>query len=64
MREPSITNDEAVVQQLRDDPEFAAEYLKAATEDVDEPQVLLTALRQVAEAGGGPTEQGRASPTE
>lgn len=50
---PSITNDEAVIQQLRDDPEFAAEYLKAAMEDIDEPKVLLLALRQIAEARGG-----------
>lgn len=52
-RKASITNDEAVIQQLRDDPEFAAEYLKAAMEDGDEPQVLLLALRQIAEAKGG-----------
>jgi probable addiction module antidote protein len=49
----SISNDEAVVQQLRADPEFAAEYLKAAMEDTAEPKVLLMALRQIAEAKGG-----------
>ncbi len=49
----SITNDEAVIQQLRRDPEFAAEYLKAAMEDRDEPKVLLLALRHIAEARGG-----------
>lgn len=35
------------------DPDFAAEYLKAAAlEDGDEPRVLLTALRHLAEAQG------------
>lgn len=47
---PSIRNDEAVVQQLREDPEFVAEYLKAAMEDSHEPKVLLLALRHIAEA--------------
>jgi DNA-binding phage protein len=32
---------------------FAAEYLRAALEDEDEPRVLLVALRRVAEARGG-----------
>src|SRR5690348_10172082 len=30
-------------------PAFAAEYLRAALDDMDEPRVLLTALRHVAE---------------
>ena len=34
------------------DPEFAAEYLKTALEDEDEPRVLLIALRHLAEAQG------------
>ena len=38
---------------LRRDPEFAAENLKAALEDSDEPQVLLIVLRHLAEAKGG-----------
>lgn len=41
------------MRELRDDPEFAAEYLKAAMEDSDEPKVLLIALRQITEAHGG-----------
>ena len=49
----SISNDEAMVRQLRADPEFAAEYLKAALEDTDEPKVLLIALRHIAEATQG-----------
>lgn len=48
----SISHDKAVVRQLREDPGFAVEYLKAALEDEDEPQVLLLALRRVAEARG------------
>jgi probable addiction module antidote protein len=49
----SITNDEAIIAELRDDPHFAAEYLNAAIEDTDEPKVLLLALRQIVEARGG-----------
>lgn len=52
-RKASISHDEAVVRELRANPEFAAEYLKAALEDNDEPSVLLIALRRVAEARGG-----------
>src|SRR3954465_15086857 len=52
-RKTSVSHNEAVIQELRDDPAFAAEYLKAALEDVEEPRVLLIALRQVAEARGG-----------
>ncbi|MBL9081606.1 MAG: putative addiction module antidote protein [Planctomycetales bacterium] len=51
-RKPSIAHHKALVEELRDDPEFAAEYLRAAIEDTDEPKVLLLALRQVAEARG------------
>jgi probable addiction module antidote protein len=49
----SISHDEAVVRELREDAEFAAEYLKAAMEETDEPRVLLIALRRIAEARGG-----------
>ncbi len=49
----SISHDEATVRELRDSPEFAAEYLRAALEDDDEPSVLLIALRRIAEARGG-----------
>ena len=52
-RKTSITNDAAIIQELRDDPEFAAQYLNAAVEDTDKPAVLLMALRQLAEAKGG-----------
>jgi probable addiction module antidote protein len=52
-RKASISHEEATVRELRDNPEFAAEYLRAALEDDDEPSVLLIALRRIAEARGG-----------
>ncbi len=51
-RKASVSHDEAMVRRLRKDPEFAAEYLKAALEDEDEPRVLLIALRHLAQAHG------------
>jgi probable addiction module antidote protein len=51
-RKTSASHDEAIVRRLRRDPEFAAEYLKAALGDEDEPEVLLIALRHVAQARG------------
>jgi probable addiction module antidote protein len=48
----SISHDEAMIRRIRKDPDFAAEYLKAALEDGDEPRVLLIALRHVAQARG------------
>lgn len=52
-RKASIAHDDAIVEELRNDPEFAAEYLKAGLDDTDEPRVLLVALRHLAEAKGG-----------
>ena len=49
----SISHDEAMIERLRNSTAFAAEYLKAAIEDAEEPQVLLVALRHIAEARGG-----------
>ena len=51
-RKASISHDEAMVRRFRKDPDFAAEYLKAALEDADEPRVLLIALRHLAQAQG------------
>lgn len=51
-RKTSVSHDETIVRRLKNDPEFAAEYLKAALEDEDEPRVLLIALRHLAEAQG------------
>jgi hypothetical protein len=49
-RKASISHEESMIRQLRDDPEFAAEYLKAAMEDSDEPKVLLIAIRLIQRA--------------
>ncbi len=49
----TISHDDAVIRRLRKDSEFAAEYLKAAFDDTEEPQLLLLALRHIAEARGG-----------
>ena len=49
----SISHDKATIRELRDNPQFAAEYLRAALEDEDEPSVLLIALRRIAQARGG-----------
>lgn len=51
-RKASTSHDEAVVRRIRKDPEFAAEYLRAALEDSEEPRVLLIALRHLALARG------------
>jgi probable addiction module antidote protein len=48
----SVSHDQAVTQDLRDDPELAAAYLQAASEDSEEPAVLLIALRRVVSAYG------------
>jgi probable addiction module antidote protein len=58
---PSISHDDAVIRHLRDDPQFAAEYLKAALEDTDDPKVLLTALRRLTQARGGFAKIARAA---
>jgi probable addiction module antidote protein len=57
----SVSRDEIMKKKLRDDPEFAAEYLKAALEDTDEPKVLLIALRRITEARGGFAKIARAA---
>ncbi len=49
---PYISHDAAIVEELRKNPKFAAEYLKAALEDQEEPRVLLIAMRHLAEARG------------
>jgi probable addiction module antidote protein len=57
----SISHDGAVIQPLRDNSELAAEYLKAALEDGEEPKVLLIALRRITQARGGFAKIGRAA---
>ena len=63
-RHTSTSHDKAVVRELRDNPEFAAEYLRAALEDNDEPNVLLIALRRIAEARGGIAKVAKAAGVE
>ncbi|WP_374258928.1 addiction module antidote protein [Aquabacterium sp.] len=51
----SRPHDDAVIEMLRDDPEFANEYLAAALDEASEPggqAALLAALRHIAEAQG------------
>ncbi len=60
----SISHDEAMVKELRQHPDLAAEYLKAALEDMEEPGVLLVALRRVAEARGGVAKVAKAAGVE
>lgn len=48
----SISHDDAVARELRDDPALAAEYLKAALAQSDDPRAILIALRQLARAHG------------
>jgi probable addiction module antidote protein len=60
----SISHDDAMVKELREHPDFAAEYLKAALEDMEEPGVLLVALRRVAEARGGVAKVAKAAGVE
>ena len=52
----AVSYHEWEVKELRRDPEFAAEYLKAALESLDDPEdrgVSLIMLRALAEANGG-----------
>jgi len=51
-RKASISHDEALIRELRDNPRFALEYLKAALTEDSEPRVLLIALRRVVQARG------------
>jgi probable addiction module antidote protein len=57
----SVSHDRMMKDQLKSDPEFAAEYLKAALENAAEPKVLLIALRRITEARGGFTKIARAA---
>jgi probable addiction module antidote protein len=63
-RKASISHNEAMVRELRANPDFAAEYLRAALEDEGDPRVLLVALRRVAEARGGVAKIAKAAGVE
>ena len=45
-RKASVSHDEAMTKELRENPEFAVEYLRAALAEGDDPQTLLIALRR------------------
>lgn len=60
----SISHDEALTRELRENPDFAVEYLRAALEEEDEPRVLLLALRRIAEAKGGIAKVAKAAGVE
>jgi probable addiction module antidote protein len=51
-RKATISHDESLIRELRDNPPFALEYLKAALEEDSDPRVLLMALRRVVQARG------------
>lgn len=63
-RKASISHDESVVRELRENPEFAAEYLRAVLEESEEPTVILIALRRIAEAKGGVAKVAKAAGVE
>lgn len=55
----SKSHDDSVIGMIRNDPEFAVEYLRIAFEELDEDggqASFLTALRHVVEARGGMAE--------
>lgn len=52
---PSVDHEEGVIESLRNNPEFGAEYLNAALEDGDQRDLLVT-MRRMAEAYGGVSE--------
>ena len=63
-RKTNSSHDDFMLRELRNDPEFAAEYLRAALEDDAEPKVLLIAVRRIAEARGGVARVAKAAGVE
>jgi len=60
----SVSHDEAMVAELRENPEYAEIYLQTALEEIYEEggvYAFLTALRRVVEARGGVGEISRRS---
>lgn len=56
MKARSRPHEDSVLDMLRDDEDFAIEYLATALEEIDEPggeDVFLLAIRRIAEARGG-----------
>jgi probable addiction module antidote protein len=60
-RKASVSHDKAVERELRMNPRLAVAYLNAALDDSTEPEVLLIALRRVAESMGGMAKVARAA---
>ncbi len=55
LKKAGISNHDAMLRELRADPEYAAEFVKVALEEMEDPQTCATALlalRTVAEAYG------------
>ncbi len=49
----SVSHDDVMKKKLAANSRFAAEYMRAALEDTDDPRALLIALRRITEARGG-----------
>jgi len=61
---PFVDHDEAMIEELRDNPAYAEMYLQMALEEIYEPggvPAFLIALRHVIEARGGVSEISRKS---
>lgn len=55
LKKASINNHDAMLRELRADPEYAAEFVRVALEEMEDPKTCaaaLLALRTVAEAYG------------
>ena len=57
----SVSHDDIMKKKLETNSRFAAEYMRAALEDTDDPKVLLIALRRITEARGGFVKIAKAS---
>jgi hypothetical protein len=53
-RKASISHHEALIRQLRDNPDLAVQYFKAALEEDSEPRVLLIACAGLCRLGESP----------
>ena len=63
MNRTSRSHDQTVIELLREDPDFADDYLATAFDEINEPsgrEALLAALRHIAEAQGMATIAERA----
>jgi probable addiction module antidote protein len=51
MSKPYVAHEEATIESVKNDPEYAAEYLNAVLEDGTQEEIML-ALRRIASAYG------------